>query len=341
MQQAQLPLEAILYQYDLYPEAVEDHGENVKKLVTKHGLFALKKTQMTRSQADWFVYCMRKLDRLGYRKVVPLLPTKFGEYTLTDRDTSFYVMPWIESIPYNARESQEEKLADQLGVIHRLTVKTQPFSKEQLEASYNELRDRWDSRWLTMNRFADQAERKTYMSPYELTLLTHFSFLEHMAHTAKESLEAWYETCLEKEKYRSVLCHGRLSRAHAFFNERHEPLLFNFERVALDTPARDLASFFRHSFPHALWSEEEGHRWLYRYEQHLPLLEEEKRLLHAYLSFPDPVIYGIEAYQQQSGPPSEVKHVKRLEKRLLNLRRVERFSKSLLPTPAINESGLS
>ncbi|WP_017726707.1 spore coat protein YsxE [Halalkalibacterium ligniniphilum] len=322
--------EAILYHYDLYPEEIEDLGK-IKKVVTRHGMFALKETDMTREQADWFVHCVRKLGKLGYNRVIPLLSTKFGEYTISDGAHCYYVMPWVEEVPYGARESQEEKLIDQLGIIHRLTVKTQPFSKETLEASYKQRLQQWEMKMLEVHRFADVAERKSYMSPFELTLLTHVVRLEQYSEAAKAHLKAWYDTCLEKEKYRSVLCHGRINRSHAFFDENFDPILINFERVALDTPARDLASFCRQSFPHALWSEGEIWKWFDRYEQHLPLLEEEKNLLSAYLTFPEPIVFAIEAYSKKNGEISEMMHVHRLEKRLLAMRKVQRLTQKLVP----------
>ncbi len=239
---------------------------------------------------------LRKLTKLGFKQAVSVLPTKYGEYTIATGTHTYYLMPWIEPIEYTARESQEEKLASQLGVIHRLTVKTEPFLKEHVDESFQQLLIHWDMRRLELTRFADQAERKTYMSPFELSFLTHAYMLDQMVEEAREHLQKWYDLCLEREKYRTVLCHGRLQRSHALFSPEQEPLLLNFERASIDTPARDMASFCRYSFPNAYWSEEEVLRWFMRYERHLPLLEEEKYLTCAYLNFPEPIIFAVEAY---------------------------------------------
>ncbi|MET3507131.1 spore coat protein YsxE [Halalkalibacter oceani] len=320
---------SVLFYYDLYPQQVEDLGK-IKRISTNRGEFALKETTMSTHQADEFIHALRKLTKLGYKQAVPILPTKYGEYTVATGSHTYYLMPWFETIEYTARESREEKLADQLGVIHRLTVKTEAFQKEQVEQSVQQLVQRWEMRRLELQRFADQAENKTYMSPFELTFLTHAFMLDQMAEAATEHLQKWYELCLEKEKYRTVLCHGRLQRSHALFSPDNEALLLNFERASIDTPARDLASFCRYSFPNAYWSEEEVQRWFIRYEHHLPLLDEEKHLTCAYLNFPEPVAYSVEAYVSNRSSMSEFEHVRRLEKRLTAMRKVQRLTQKLI-----------
>ncbi|WP_088103721.1 spore coat protein YsxE [Halalkalibacter urbisdiaboli] len=320
---------SLLFYYDLYLERVEDYGK-IKKVSTNRGEYALKESTMSPVQADEFIQALRKLTKMGYKQAVPILPTKYGEYTITTQSHTYYLMPWVEQFDYLGRESQEEKLANQLGIIHRMTVNVQPFSKDQVEQSYQQLLLQWERKQLELNRFADQAERKTYMSPFELTFLTHSHMLQQMAESAKNHLQAWYNTCVDKEKYRSVLCHGKLSRKHAVFTGEHEPLILNFERACLDTPARDIASFCRLSFPYAYWSEEEVLRWFMRYESHLPLLNEEKQLLCGYLNFPDPVVFAVESYVNNRKTMSELQHVQRLEKRLMTLRRVQRLTQKLI-----------
>ncbi|WP_100373655.1 spore coat protein YsxE [Bacillus sp. FJAT-45037] len=328
-QQTKKPYASILFYYDLYPEQIEDYGK-VKKVTTSRGVFALKETTMSRQVADEFIHAMRKLSKLNYKQAVPIIPTKYGEYTISTGTHTYYVMPWVEAAEYMGRESQEEKLATQMAVIHRLTVKTQTFEKEQVDGSFDQLLLHWEKRRLEMNRFADFAERKTYMSPFELTFLTHAHMLDQMAIKAGEHLQNWYDACVEKGKYRTVICHGKLSRSHAIFNLENEATLLNFEKASIDTPARDLASFCRSNFRYTMWNEDEVMRWFMRYERHLPLLEEEKELLCGYLMFPEPVVYAINAYINEREERSELEHVQRLEKRLLSLRKVQRLSQKLI-----------
>ncbi|GIN11598.1 spore coat protein YsxE [Shouchella clausii] len=327
--------EAILFYYDLQPRAIEQVGQKLIRVETDQGMFALKETDIDRMRADEFVHAIRKLTKLRFKQFIPVLPTKFGEYTLFAGDKSYYLMPWVNEVEYHSRISIEEAIADHLGVIHRLTVKTQPAVKELLDGSCERLLARWDRHFLEMSRFADQAEQNRYISPFELTFLTHYGLLEQLAEGARNQLEKWYEATLEKSSYRSVLTHGRLSRHHAMATETNELLLFNFEQASLDTPARDLASFCRRSFPYALWEDDEVFRWLQRYEQHLPLLDSEKHLLCAYLLYPDPIYYAVGDYRHGG---NELEHVRRLEKRIIAMRKVQRFVSKLAPAEEKKEA---
>ncbi|WP_216828823.1 spore coat protein YsxE [Alkalihalobacterium elongatum] len=321
----------ILFHYDLYPEYIEDWGK-VKQVKTSHGMFALKEAHMTRQQGDAFVQVMRKLDRLGYRQLIPILPTKYGEYVLSTEDRTYYLMPWIEEEPYQARTSREEKIIDQLGVIHRLTAKTEEYPKETIDEAYQKLLQRWDMRRLELERFADEAEGRTYISPFQLTYLTHVHQMLLMVEDAKRHLKNWYDICVEKGSYRTVLCHGRASRNHTIFNANGDPILFNFERASMDTPARDLALFCRQSFGYNLWNEEEMVRWFGTYDRNINLLDEEKELLFGYLCFPEPVLFSIQLYLQQKQDKPEIYHVQRLEKRFHMMRKVQRLKGYLIKT---------
>ncbi len=159
---------ALMYYYDLQPTAVEKQGK-LFRVETDRGVFALKESAMDRVRADEFVHAMRKLAKLQFKQFVPIIPTKFGEYTLFVGEKSYYLMPWIEPSHYSSRTSIEEVLSDYMGIIHRLTVKTQPASKEKLDESCERLLSRWEMHSLELSRFADQAELSTYLSPFELT----------------------------------------------------------------------------------------------------------------------------------------------------------------------------
>ncbi|GAF13378.1 CotS-related protein [Bacillus sp. JCM 19046] len=319
-------VEALMYYYDLQPTAAEKQGK-LFRVETDRGVFALKESAMDRVRADEFVHAMRKLAKLQFKQFVPIIPTKFGEYTLFVGEKSYYLMPWIEPSHYSSRTSIEEVLSDYMGIIHRLTVKTQPASKEKLDESCERLLSRWEMHSLELSRFADQAELSTYLSPFELTFLTHYRMYEQLANQATEYLESWYKETLEKGSYRSVLSHGQLSRKHALTTEK-EVFITNFEQASLDTPARDIASFCRRSFPYTLWNEDEVLRWFARYEQHLPLLKTERYLISAYLVFPEPIYYAVMDYRNGG---SEFEHVQKLEKRIIAMRKVQRLIAKIAP----------
>lgn len=325
----QLSHEFVLANYGLHPIQMMNKGK-ITQIKTQQGLYALKETELTSKEREDFTYALRKLMRLGYNQIVPLYAAKNGDYTVTVGTKTFYLMPWLEEAEYTERESMEEKLASQLGVIHRLTVESHPFTEEKMEASLRQLKYRWEQMRLELSYYADEIERKIYPSPFELAYLTHAHLLERMADIALDYAQEWYDLCLEKGRYRTVLCHGQLSREHACFLSDQDPYLLNFEKSCTDSPARDLASFCRQNFPKTYWSDDEVMRWFMRYEHHLPMLDDEKYLMCAYLNFPDPIYYSMEAYVNKRHNQSELDHVMELEKKFISIRKVQRLTEALI-----------
>ena len=314
----------ILFQYDLYPEKIEHFGK-VKKIVTSRGSFALKETKMTLQQTNWFLHVLDRLQRLHFSQVIPIIPTKYGDLTVAHEQKTYYLMPWFEEDVKIAEQKKEQHVFRLLGKLHGLTVKNQDFSKETIEQSFQELMKRWERRRLDMEYFAEEAEKKIYLSPFELTFLTHYSRFQMMAGAAVNHLQEWQRLCLEKESFRAVLCHGKLDRAHVHFHPNGYAYAFNFEKAVLDTPARDLAISFRKSFQYHLWSEDQGKEWLKTYEKFILLVEEEKKLFASYLSYPEPILHCIDLYLQRDGSISELQYVQMLEKRIITMTRVARF----------------
>lgn len=323
----------ILFQYDLYPDKIEQF-KKVKKIESAKGTFALKESTMTEEQAAWFAHVMRRLDKLNYRQIVPIIPTKYGDLTVTHNNKTYYLQPWFSEEAQIPEEKKESILFRQLGKLHSLTVKHQEFSKETIENSYQDLLKRWEKRRLEMEHFVEEAERKTYMSPFELTFLTHFARVDMMAKSASNHLKEWYDQCLEKESFRACLCHGKLDRSHIYYHPNGYGYLFNFEKAVLDTPARDLAISFRKSFQHTLWNEDQGSEWLNTYEKYLLLEEEEKKLFASYLMYPEIVFHCLDHYRRRDGSITELQYVQILEKRIITMSRVSQFiQQTLLANP--------
>lgn len=326
----------VLFQYDLYPEKILQIGK-VKKIYTQHGDFALKESSMSIEQAEWFTHVIRRLERINYKQFVPVLPTKYGDYTVPFQGKVYYLQPWFQETTTIPDERKELILFQQLGKLHGLTDKQQEFAKESLEKSYQDLLKRWEKRKLEIEHYADEAERKTYMSPFELTFLTHFNRMLALVEEAKTYLEQWYDTCMEKERFRAVLCHGKLDRSHMYYHPNGYGYLFNLEKAILDTPSRDLAISFRKSFQYTMWDETQGANWLESYESFFKLEEEEKFLFASYLCYPELIFQSVDHYRTRNGSISELQYVQILEKRIITMSRVHQFIRQTL----MNESSES
>jgi spore coat protein YsxE len=315
----------VLFQYDLRPKNVQLYGK-VLKVETDYGVYALKKTTMNKEQTDWFIHVIRRLDRIGFPFFVPVLPTKYGDYSVFDGNYTYYLMPWQEDHRNFRHQVQpEETMVEEIAKLHSLTERTQDYGEESLNESFRLLKERWDLRKLEVEKYIDEIEKNIYYSPFELTLLTHFERTKQLADQAEWHLEQWLEISKEKKKYRSVLCHGKLNRSHACFDEYGTAYFINFEKAVLDTPARDLAILFRHYFQSRPWDEQEGQHWLNIYEKHFTFFDEERHLLMSYLLFPENIFQMIDHYRYPERSKPEIQMVMKLERRLLTMNRVHRF----------------
>ncbi|MFA9555973.1 spore coat protein YsxE [Evansella sp. AB-rgal1] len=323
------PIGAVLFQYDLYPEKIESIGK-VKKIYTPNGVFALKETKMSEDETDWFIHVIRRLERIGFHYVVPILPTKYGDSVVRYDGHVYYLMPWYDDqTKFKHAVDTEEVMVEELARLHGLTERTQEYSEEVLEESYETLKKRWGYRRLEMERYVEQIEGNVYLSPFELTFLTHFQRTIFMAEEAEKHLKKWMEGAKEKKSFRSVLCHGKPSRKHTCFDQYGTAYFLNFEKAVLDTPSRDMALMFRHFFQLRPWDEQEGRHWLQLYEKHFAFFDEERHLFMSYLAFPESIYQSVDAYQNKESSVPELQSVSQLERKILTMNRIQRFMKSV------------
>lgn len=320
---------AVLFQYDLFPEKIEAIGK-VKKVYTARGTFALKETMMNNEEQEWFIHVHERLEIIGFHYVVPIIPTKYGDPVVRFNDKVFYVMPWYnDHKKFRYAVDQEEVIVEEIAKLHGLTERTQQYSEEVLKDSYDTLKKRWEFRKLEMERYAEQIEGNVYLSPFELTFLTHFQRSLHFVAEAEKHLTAWFEGVKEKKSFRSVLCHGRPSRKHVIFDKYGTAYFINFEKASLDTPVKDLALLFRHFFQAKPWDELDGRHWLQLYERHFALFDEEKHLFISYLAFPENIYQSVDAYKKKDGKKTEAQYVISLERKILTMNRIQRLIKSV------------
>ncbi|MDG5786883.1 spore coat protein YsxE [Evansella sp. AB-P1] len=329
IQVQQKPIGSVLFQYDLSPEKIESFGK-VKKIYTANGTFALKETTMTEDESDWFIHIHRRLERIGFHYVVPILPTKYGDTIVRHGKVVYYLMPWYEdNTQFRHPVYPEEVMVEEIAKLHGLTERTQEYSEEVLKESYMTLKKRWSYRRLEMERYVEKTEGNVYLSPFELTFLTHFNRTIYMAEQAETHLNSWIEGAKEKKSFRSVLCHGKPSRKHTCFDQYGTAYFLNFEKAVLDTPSRDMALMFRHFFQSRPWDEQEGQHWLQLYEKHFAFFDEERHLFMSYLAFPESIYQSVDAYQNKDKKLTEVQAVTQLERKVLTMNRIQRFMASV------------
>lgn len=328
-------LGSIFFQYDLYPDRIESTGK-VKKLFTSRGKFALKQTTMTSSEREWFDHVLHRLKELNFSNYVPIYPTKFGDDVVVADGQTYYLMPWVEEAS-SGGSTKEKALIEDVAAIHALTEKEQTYSRQLLANSYRSLLEKWHSQEREMERFAKEAEKSTFLSPFQFTFVSNYPRTRRLVKESKQHLSDWYDMCERKQNIRGVLCHGKLSAAH-FILRREGGQLFNFERAVIDTPVRDLAVFFRKTILFEEESTLSTQQLLACYENRFSLLDEEKSLLASFLVYPEYVYLLMKEYHINAQERTESEYVQRLEKAFAVLKRLRGFNSKLTRSSDLNPS---
>ncbi|MGB8002108.1 MAG: phosphotransferase [Anaerobacillus sp.] len=303
----------LLFQYDLYPERITKVGK-VTRIETKRGTFALKETQLQIGQMDRMLHFEEKFRQLQFEGYVPFVRTKYGDAFVIMRDRVAYLTPWVDGIDNNPAQKAEQ-MVHSLAGLHGYTAKEQAFSEEVIKQSYNKMVLMRESRQFEMEKYVGQIEKRIYLSPFELSFVTHFHQLMKYCDLAKTRLDDWYEQVLEAKRYRSVLCHGKCSPSH-YLSTSGRGYFINFERAVIDTPVRDLAYYVRSSVHPFQYNPTTTMGNIARYEDQFSLYEEEKELLASYLYFPESVFNSVSLFQENRQEWPHIKHVRLFTKKI-------------------------
>ncbi|WP_273850954.1 phosphotransferase [Guptibacillus spartinae] len=304
---------ALLFQYDLYPERVVRMGK-VTKIETERGSFALKETKLGKEQMDRILYLEERLKQLQFASFVPIERTKYGDAFVFTEDGVAYLTPWVDGGEGHAPQKEEQFVLN-LAELHGYTARDQAFSEEVIKQSYQKMILMRESRQFEMEKYVNSIEKRVYLSPFELTFVTHFHRLMKYCDLAKTRLDQWYEQVLEAKRYRSVFCHGKCSLSHYVMNGGRGYFI-NFERAVIDTPVRDLAYFIRSSVHPFQFNPATTTAHIGRYESQFSLLEEEKELLASYLYFPESVFNSVYRFNENRQHWPHIKHVRLFTKKI-------------------------
>ncbi|MDO6656038.1 phosphotransferase [Anaerobacillus sp. 1_MG-2023] len=304
---------ALLFQYDLYPERVVQMGK-ITKIETERGAFALKKAQLSKEQMDRMLYLEERFKQLKFEGYVPLVRTKYGDSFVYQGDHIVYLTPWVDERETSPAQ-KDELLVHHLAELHGYTAKEQAFSEEVIKQSYQKMVLLRESRQFEMEKYVSHIEKRIYLSPFELTFVSHFHQLMRYCELAKRRLDDWYEQILDAKRYRSVLCHGKCSPSH-YVSSAGRGYFINFEKSVSDTPIRDLAYFIRSSIQPFQFNPAATTAHLARYEAQFSLNDEEKELLASYLYFPESVFNSVLLFNENRQQWPHIKHVRLFTKKI-------------------------
>ncbi|WP_202080238.1 phosphotransferase [Caldalkalibacillus salinus] len=285
---------SVLREYDFIPQQIENVGR-IKKVTCSRGEFALKKSQASPDQLKYIDEQIQNLEALRYDNILSWCHTKYGERYVHIDNEAYYVTPWVEDhIEEKYKDNWEQDILNSLGTLHKLTTST---NGERESIFHEALLKRWRTRLLQMVEYKNFAEDRSVLSPVETAYITHFDYLQELALRAIRYLQEWDDKNRENRTLPTVLCHGHVHRKHVLQTNRGS-VIISFDHAQIDTPAREIAAFFRRHADKVFEREGLATLWLEAYEKQYPLDTESKALLAIYLLFPERVFKEIDNYYQ-------------------------------------------
>ncbi|WP_050615943.1 spore coat protein YsxE [Bacillus testis] len=314
-------IENIMSHYDLRVLYSESIGR-VHKIYSDQGAYALKSIAPEHSMD--FIKHVQRLYQRGYNRVVPIYTTLDGRYGVLHEKKLYYLMPWMNSDESGERNEKHKQMFRELARMHALTAKEIKVETEEREIHYEKTKDQWKQQQAFLGEFIERAERKWYMSPFELMFCSYYFDVSQALAFSTKKFDEWYEKTKEEEKVRTVVAHGKLSIQHFLLNERGAGYFINFEN-AKPAPAHfDLLPFFVkycQTYPVRC---DECVEWLYHYYKYYPMKEEEMLLFTSYLAFPASFLQTLETYHTKKYEvKNERQYVAQLQRNYWQLKNIE------------------
>ncbi|MFX3624039.1 MAG: spore coat protein YsxE [Ectobacillus sp.] len=307
---------SVLRSYQLQPEHLEEYG-SVVKVYTSQGAYALKKIRAKKLERSNFVHHLQLLSEKGFTNFAPVYHTRDGQYIFGNGEEYYYLMPWFEGLSSKSEEHDEyHQLFQTLAQMHKKTLREEKIAEEAVAQHYNVVSGRWEEDRNRLEQFLTECEAKWYMSPFELQYCTYYHHIIRAHEFASKQLEEWYEAMKEKETTRIALIHGNVSLSHFLFDHQRNGYFISLENSQYSTPIQDLVQFYTRSFYTYPIARNDRYEWYQEYQKTLPFTKEEKKLMLAYLAYPQKFVKQVVQYRKHSGRTeerNELEDVKRLQ----------------------------
>src|SRR5690606_34023660 len=88
----------------------------------------------------------------------------------------------------------------ELARLHTVTVREVAVSTEEREEHFERMATRWEIEQDVLEKFIEQSERQTYMSPFQLLFCTIYSEISGGQRYAINKLKEWHESTSEETK---------------------------------------------------------------------------------------------------------------------------------------------
>ncbi|MFC0297012.1 spore coat protein YsxE [Geobacillus jurassicus] len=304
--------DAVLAQYGLRPERIEEHGK-AAKVYTNRGVFALKPLESEQEAAAVW----QSLQHDG-RRCLPLCLTRQRSLFAAEGSRLYYLQAWHDG-EAKAEGDPVRAFFRDLARLHRSTVRSIKVNEEEIEDYRKQKKDEWQRARAVWEERVERYEAAWYMSPFQLQCCTYFHEVMRAYSFAEERLDAWEEILKETKQWRIAWVHGKARLPHYI-----PPYWISWERAHWNSLLFDVIAALRF---HVRTMPPLGREWLEgveEYEKELPLSDGERAFLYSHLAEPRGFIRCLERYEAASRKErNEREHVAALQRCYLAFKNME------------------
>ncbi|MFT9487643.1 MAG: phosphotransferase [Tepidibacillus sp.] len=309
------------FEFDIHPHVIDEYDfqvsqikwyGSVAKIETQLGVFAVKKANMSGSQAIRMNEILQFLQEHRWNTST-IVSNKFAEPFVPVKNGIVYVTKWVEGehLTLNHRP-HFLVMVKVMAHLHKLGFEynPEPFSYHFVDETY--LRNSWEERLKWLKKYQKKLTRKESLTTFEHVILSYLPFLKEWSEEALEHLTQWVIQYNSIGDLRKTICHGKFHHRNMLLKPNGKMVLIDFDHVSLDTPVRDLANFIRKYIlnkEHRFWAQE----WFDRYQKIVSLTEPEKKLLAIYLIFPERIFTLAKKYEEKQQYGLEEQYLKKLQ----------------------------
>ncbi|MGL5414183.1 MAG: CotS family spore coat protein [Clostridium sp.] len=296
--------------------------KNTYKVYGEEGEFCLKVVKYDVPHFKFILQGIKHLEGRGFEGVLNIIETKNKKRFISFDNRNGFLTKWIEASESNFDDIEMvEKISSKISEMH---LKSRGFilSKDVRPRIYfGSWIKIFETRRDELFDFKIRIERKAYKNDFDKLFLEHFDKEINRANKSIENLkESDYKKIMRSEARKLGFCHHDLASHNILIDKENKINFIDFDYCILDSGLHDLASFiWRVNKFNDNHLKEKVEKIIKGYEKNIEIIDNEKRIMRDFLSFPQEFWQiGLQVYWEMQPWGEE-----------FMIRKLERYFKSL------------
>jgi len=302
----------VLTAYNIYPLHVEKITDNVHKINDGNRDYALKRSRFTSErEIRLWTHVYEQAHHQNLVSVLPVYLTKAGKMHTIQNQNVYYLTPWLEAAATQNEKRTIEQFYRVIGNIHMKTKQVHTVSSTDFLPGFKEYMSYCDEIQEELLGFVEKFEKNRYMSPFELSVCTHYRDLNFALKEMKRRIDLLLDIEEKTIPWNSSLCHFDLQSEHIL--QTRQLHLINWEKASYDNAFMDLAAFFKNESKKFNAPTNDMIDLFNIYMHENELTKQELYILSIYLLDVTPYITSIQQYNNRKSGGSIVNQTKMIQ----------------------------